>query len=188
MINWEEQWQLFAPGFREGFLPVSFGEKEVRLYPGPGFGDLSHETTQLMVEMLPKVMQETVIDIGCGSGILALGAKALGAKRVIGIDICQDALEHARKNALKNGLEVDFCLPKDFAGASEGTLLLNMIYSEQRVAWESLPSLHSFKGSILISGLLRSHLKEAQNFWKGWSLVEKRSKGQWYLLHLQKSG
>lgn len=186
MINWEEQWQLFAPGFKDGALPLKFKEIEVRLLPGPGFGDLSHETTQLMVEYLPKVIQETVIDIGCGSGILSLGAKALGAKNVIGIDICEEALDHARKNAAFNNLPITFCTAKDFPGANCGTLLLNMIYSEQQQAWNSLPSLHNFKGNLVISGLLEEHQQTALQFWSGWRFVQSVSKGKWHLIHFER--
>lgn len=184
MINWDEQWELFAPGFKDGYLPLRVGGKTLQILPGPGFGDHSHETTQLMVEYLPRVVADCVIDIGCGSGILSLVAKALGAKKVVGLDICPDSLEHAKRNAKHNQLDIEFTLPEE----RHGTILMNMIYSEQQAAWQSLPSLHTFTGDLVISGLLKKHKKQAIEYWKqfGWKYTVMKTKGEWILLHFKK--
>lgn len=178
-IDWEEQWRLFAPGFTDGHLPLG----SLRLLPGPGFGDLSHETTQLMVEYIPEVLSDCMIDIGCGSGILSLVAKSLGAKKVVALDICPEAIEHAKKNAKHNNLKLEFKVPKE----REGTILMNMIYSEQEQAWKSHPELHDFKGDLVISGLLKKHKKHAIEFWKeyGWNFHTLITKGEWILIHFK---
>ena len=181
MINWEEQWRLFAPGFKDGYLPLG----TLRLLPGPGFGDLSHETTQLMVEYLPQVVADCVIDIGCGSGILSLVAKALGAKKVIALDICPEAIVHAKKNAKHNNLHIQFTLPKE---KHRAPFFMNMIYSEQEQAWQSQAALHTFKGDLVISGLLKKHKKHAIDYWKdyGWNYYTMKTKGEWILIHFKK--
>lgn len=148
MIDWNEQWALHAPTFKNGFAHVSLKNgKSFRMMPGPGFGDLSHPTTRLMLEMLPEKIEGTVLDIGCGSGVLSLAAKLLGADRVIGIDIEDGAISHARENAELNGLDCFFgkTLPQ-----IEDTplILMNMISSEQKVAWKGIPS---FEGALLIT-------------------------------------
>lgn len=148
MIDWNEQWALHAPTFKNGFAYVHLKNgASFRMKPGPGFGDLSHPTTRLMLEMLPEKIEGTVIDVGCGSGVLSLAAKLLGANRVIGIDIDEGAIAHAKENAELNGLDCFF--GKTIPEIKETPLILmNMISSEQKVAWKSLPS---FEGALLIT-------------------------------------
>ena len=72
---WDQQWELFAPQFKEGKAHIDLTDygvcKTLQLYPGPGFGDLSHPTTRLVLQLMkPHLQQRLAIDIGCGSGIL----------------------------------------------------------------------------------------------------------------------
>lgn len=95
---------------------------------------------------MPQKIDVPVIDIGCGSGVLSLAAKRLGAPKVFGIDISDDAVEHAKHNSALNKLECFFgkslpTIPK------HPLILMNMISCEQRSAWKTLPS---FPGSTLI--------------------------------------
>ncbi|MBJ7449195.1 MAG: 50S ribosomal protein L11 methyltransferase [Parachlamydiales bacterium] len=170
-IDWENQWETFSPGYNNGYLYINLFEQELidhpapalKLLPGPGFGDLSHPTTRLMMQMMKGMVQgKTVIDIGCGSGILSIVALACGAKKVIGIDIDNDALEHAQSNAELNGLNsIVWTEPEDFVfNASESNeylFLINMIPSEQTVAWNSLKQLHQLPGHFLVSGILEQN-------------------------------
>lgn len=151
-IDWEAQWARHAPNFQDGFVSVSVHGKTFRLKPGPGFGDLSHPTTRLMLELLPQEISLPVIDIGCGSGVLSLAACALGAPEVYGIDIEEEALAHARINAALNHLPVTFgdVLPKI---PSPCMVLMNMISSEQRVAWETQRALHPHVEMMIVSGV-----------------------------------
>jgi len=148
-IDWNKQWALHAPNFQNGFAYVKpWG---FRLQPGPGFGDLSHPTTRLMLELMPKKINLPVVDIGCGSGVLALAAHFAGAPKVYGIDIDQDAIVHAQDNAKRNQANIFFgkklpCIPK------RCLVLMNMISSEQRVAWEAHKALHSSVEIMIVSG------------------------------------
>lgn len=151
-INWIKQWESFAPTFKNGqaHIPLPSG-KTFPLDPGPGFGDFSHPTTQLMLShMAPLIKNNPVIDIGCGSGILSIAASLMGAASVFGIDICKEALIHARHNAALNGLNISF-------GAkchtpSPAIYLMNMIPLEQEMAIKAVtPAKNSY---FLISGLL----------------------------------
>ena len=150
MIDWTQQWKLHAPNFKGNFAYVKLKENlSFRLKPGPGFGDLSHPTTKLMLEMLPEKIKGTVIDIGCGSGILSLAAKLLGAEEVIGIDIDEEAIEHANENAELNGLNCFF--GKELPHTPKNPLILmNMISSEQKLAWKALPTFKSYR--LIVSG------------------------------------
>ena len=150
MIDWNKQWELHAPNFKDGFAHVQLKENlSFKMKPGPGFGDLSHPTTRLMLKMLPEKIEGTVIDVGCGSGVLSLAAKLLGADRVFGIDIDQEAIDHAKQNAQLNHLHCFFGknLPHI---PTHPLILMNMISSEQKIAWNALPKFESYR--LIVSG------------------------------------
>ncbi len=77
--------------------------------PESSFGTGQHETTALCLELLEKipVRDKTVLDMGCGSGILGIGASLMGAKNVVCVDIDKNATEIAAKNAAKNDIRND---------------------------------------------------------------------------------
>ena len=174
LIDWEAQWALHAPGFQNGFLEVKVADITFKMKPGPGFGNLSHPTTCLMLELMPALIPgKIVLDIGTGSGILALAACALGAKAVMACDIDPFAIEHAQENASLNNFTLNF----DCKTPPEVTLL-NMIWSEQKQALASLPHI---KGLLLTSGLLQEQEKEYLHYAKenGWKLLTKKEKEGW---------
>lgn len=113
---WERQWlKDFGPmrfGERlwvspEGFTIDADDAVVVRLDPGLAFGTGTHATTALCLEWLDKIdiADKTLLDFGCGSGILAIAALKLGAKSVTAVDIDLQAITATRQNALSN--EVD---------------------------------------------------------------------------------
>jgi len=109
-VIWDKQWELFSPNFKDGKAHIDltpYGCPQIlQLYPGPGFGDLSHPTTRIVLRLMqPYIKDQAVLDIGCGSGILSLAAAAMGASQVDGYDIDPEAVEHAKKNATLNSLK-----------------------------------------------------------------------------------
>ena len=164
--------------------------KTLKLKSGPGFGDLSHPTTRLVIKMMVSyVKAEYVLDIGSGSGVLALCAAAMGAKAVHGVDIDPSAVEHAKHNAKLNFLDsqVTFSLPSEYKPQHRPNLLvlMNMISSEQQVAWQSLKAIHDVPGDIFISGILaeerNSYLKFTEL--RNWKLLRELSEDNWLGLH-----
>ncbi len=178
-VNWEDQWSQFAQDFKEGKAHIKLNDKTLLLLPGPGFGDLSHPTTQLMLEMMrDKVAGKQVIDIGAGSGILTLAALLLGAVKGMGIEIDPKAIQHAKKNAKLNHLKAKFVttLPKKI-GIS--IFLMNMILPEQR---ELDPQRFNAHAKLwIVSGILSEqkgeYLKLAKSW--GWIVLEEFSRDGW---------
>jgi len=82
--------------------PSAAGQIVIRIKPGPAFGTGSHATTRMVLQLLEKYFSpkehQDVLDVGTGSGILAIAAVKLGAKRVLALDIDSQALENAREN------------------------------------------------------------------------------------------
>lgn len=185
-VDWEEQWALFAENFSEGKAHIDlsrFGKKTIlELAPGPGFGDLSHPTTALMLEMMQgRVENENVLDIGTGSGILALAALLLGAKSAIGLDIDPKALAHARKNSKLNHLSVQFLKKLPRHTKPPQVCLLNMILPEQKIALQDLKGYNSLAQLWITSGILKNQKREYLSLTKswGWKLEASYSKTTW---------
>lgn len=193
-IDWEGQWADHAPDFQDQLLHIdlskytSVQEQPPMLYlkAGPGFGNLSHPTTRLTLAMMaPHMKGKDVIDIGCGSGILTLASVLLGAKSACGIDIDEEALSHAKENALLNELEetVTFVHSGNHVSKPLGgvVLLMNMIRSQQNEAWSSLTPLHHLTGICISSGVLASERKKylEECLQRGWILVEEQQQGDW---------
>ncbi|MCB1114224.1 MAG: 50S ribosomal protein L11 methyltransferase [Chlamydiia bacterium] len=176
-IDWEQDWANHVV-LKNGFLEVPAGEKVIKMLPGPGFGNLSHPTTCLMLEHMKDLcFEKTVFDIGTGSGILALAAKAMGANQVFAVDIDEEAIQHAVQNAQLNELEILFDKP-----VRSDITLLNMIFSEQKEALKS----HPFReGRLLSSGILKEEEFDYLTFARaqGWT-HEKTFESQGWLAFL----
>jgi ribosomal protein L11 methyltransferase len=118
--DWETSWALALPPARltsdltlvaEGvtYEPAA-GERVLRLEPGLYFGFGEHPTTQLIGAWIAQhCAGKTVLDVGCGTGVLAFIALHVGASRVLGVDIDVPSVESARRNANKNGFASDRC-------------------------------------------------------------------------------
>jgi len=174
MINWDEQWAQFAENFYDGKAHISLGNATLLLLPGPGFGDLSHPTTRLMLQLMAgRVKNQTVLDIGCGSGILTLAALLLGAKSAIGIDIDPEALVHAKKNAKLNNLNATFT--DKIPSKHYSIALMNMILPEQKAVTKPQADLW------ITSGILVQQRKEYHALTEtcDWKLLEEKRCGEW---------
>lgn len=95
---------LIRPSWRDDFDPC--GRKVLNIDPGLAFGTGGHETTRLCLEMCEKYIKsgDTVLDVGCGSGILGIASLLLGAKKAVGVDIDDVAVRTAKENADINGV------------------------------------------------------------------------------------
>ena len=192
-IDWEKQWELYSPNFFDGQAHIDLtryqaNDKNFKLCPGKGFGDLSHPTTRLMLKLLSNnVSDKTVIDIGCGSGVLSIAAAKMGAKVVFGIDIDQQAVRHAKNNTSINNLEAQVFisdrLPEKNSFKNPTIILMNMIFSEQKIAWEQNQWILPFAEKLIVSGILaeqREEYFEKAKKW-GWDHLEKLEQEEGWL-------
>ena len=131
----------------------------VRLDPGLAFGTGTHPTTALCLEWLDALdlAGKSVIDYGCGSGVLAIAALKLGAAHVVGVDNDPQALTASRDNAERNGVaeQMDLHLPEDFPQVHRRTCWSQTSWpglSETRAA---LRACESPAATLALSGILR---------------------------------
>ncbi|ARA78138.1 50S ribosomal protein L11 methyltransferase [Pectobacterium brasiliense] len=166
--DWEREWM-------DNFHPMQFGKRlwicpswrdipdptavNVMLDPGLAFGTGTHPTTALCLQWLDGLDLEgkTIIDFGCGSGILAIAALKLGAARAIGIDIDPQAIQASRDNAQRNGVSerLELYLPKDQpADLSADVVVANILAGPLRELAPLISDLPKAGGHLGLSGVL----------------------------------
>ncbi len=112
--GWEDEWRAFHHGIAVGRLWVGppweespAGTIAVVVDPGRAFGTGAHATTRLCLELLQDVEPSSLVDVGCGSGVLSIAAAKLGFAPVAALDVDEVALEVTAANAQANGVEVE---------------------------------------------------------------------------------
>lgn len=198
---WKQYWESTPAGNKLMILPAWLdalpwpGRLVLRLDPGAAFGTGTHESTQLCLELLETEIAggETVCDLGCGSGILALAAKLLGAGKVSGVDIDEAAIRAACENAELNGMQLPF-IRADLFSEEAWRLLKQADLITANLTADALLTVSSrlrhvlFPGGrLIISGIVRHRLGEvlAAYLQEGYLLKEKRSAGEWVALLLE---
>jgi ribosomal protein L11 methyltransferase len=179
--DWEREWM-------DNFHPMKFGQRlwicpswlevpdptavNVMLDPGLAFGTGTHPTTALCLTWLDglDLVGKTVVDFGCGSGILSLAALKLGAKKVIGIDIDPQALQASKANAERNGVDdrLELFLPKDQPKLTADVVVANILAGPLR---ELAPTIIQFvapNGLLALSGILEEQANELQIIYGQW--------------------
>ena len=184
---------LVVPSWKLPQIKHSEAVVVLTIDPGAAFGTGSHATTRLCLKWMTDnpPRNKCVVDYGCGSGILAIAAKKLGAAKVIGIEIDDEALLVAKRNAEIN--EVDICIRdgKEAISLSCDLLIANILTNPLIIMAPLFASIIATGGKIILSGILTEQKKSViavfSSFFNilnireedGWALLEgERVKGE----------
>lgn len=209
--NWMEAWKArYQPipiGGRLIIVPAWLDSPDpariaVRIDPGMAFGTGTHPTTQLCLELIEQFYAaghppSTVIDVGCGSGILSIAALKLGADLALGVDIDPASVRAARENARANDIpeerlllglgSVDEILAGGFPLRTAPLVLANILAPVILRLFEAgLADLLAPGGWLVLSGILQEQRQAVLTaaMERGLRLVEERLQGDWVALAL----
>jgi ribosomal protein L11 methyltransferase len=171
--GWEDGWREFHHGVRVGRFWVGPPWEEppadavgVVIDPGRAFGTGAHPTTRLCLELLQDVEPASVLDVGCGSGVLSVAAAKLGFAPVHAVDIDEVSLETTRANAVANGVAVE-------VGFESQPATLGVMNIALDVVERMLPALPVERA--ITSGYLERDELHAE----GWHRLERRLRDGW---------
>ena len=140
------------------------------LDPGMAFGTGSHATTRLCLEWLERNVRSgcSVLDYGCGSGILAIAAARLGAGTVAGVDIDPLAVEAARANAERNGVMATFHDSAQPVAGAYDLVVANILSNPLRLLAPAICAHVRRGGRLVLSGILREQADEIMTIYGQW--------------------
>ena len=198
--DWAENWKQYYKPFRIGSRLVVKPSWEsfeaapedlvVELDPGMAFGTGTHETTHMCMELLEKHMTQgmSVMDVGTGSGILAIAAARLGAGQVLAVDIDPDAVKVARENVAHNAVQSQVrvvqgdlvkgeTLPCELAVA-------NIVADAICMLCGPLTRHLTVGGSLICSGIIREREQDVQDAlaMAGYTVIDRLTMGEWVAL------
>ena len=199
--GWRDAWRAYFKPLRIGQRLVvrpsweeysrAPDELVITLDPGQAFGTGTHESTQLVLAALPAQLSAAtrVLDVGTGSGILAIACRLLGAERVDAIDVDSLAITAARENAALNGVAEGLSVTDTPLGQLTGAYALVLANIEARVLVPCAASLSARVapgGKLLLSGLLLSDVDPVRAAYAQLEEVARPVRGDWCALVLQK--
>lgn len=210
--DWANEWKKFfkpqpigkkliiKPSWED--IPDPQGRTIIELDPESSFGTGRHHTTQLCLELLENYIAkgDSIIDLGCGSGIIFISAIALGAGSAVGVDISQDAVKISRKNAEKNGIPAEkievYC--GDCVANSElhekvckayDLVAANIVADVLLSMKELFAEVCKPAGTLVLSGIIDDRLDEVLSAVKGqgFTLIEQKHRDIWNAAVFKKS-
>jgi ribosomal protein L11 methyltransferase len=185
---------------REQFAPLSIGARlwvgpswheppagvaaAVCLDPGLAFGTGSHPSTRLVLGLLERTLRggESVLDYGCGSGILAIAAAKLGARQVDAVDLDPQALEATEANARANGVAVRVAAPEALPAARYDVVVSNILAQPLMLLAPLLASRTAPGGRIALSGILQDQARAVAQAYADWFEIAASAQEGWALL------
>lgn len=203
--NWNEEWEKTVKSQRIGRFYVKptwatdrspEGTILLEIDPRMAFGTGYHETTRLMLKVMPDLIHkgDEVLDAGTGTGILAIAAVKLGAKRVLAFDIDEWSIQNARENVLINRVEPEITIRKGSVEVIPGNQTFDLVLANinRNTIIEILDSLTqhlSPGGRLLLSGLLLADrdLIRDQPALENFELVHSLRENDWIALAFRKN-
>lgn len=200
--NWNAVWESdFQPVEVEDYLTIlaPFHDKRDRkgllleILPKMSFGTGHHQTTWMMSKALFELekIPENVLDMGTGTGVLAIIAEKLGAKNVDAVDIEDWSVENTIENAVRNNCKNINALDGDIEilkGKKFGLILANINKNVLKKHMESYAELLEKNGTLLLSGFFDTDVDELESYAKAYDLVKIRTlnKDNWAAIELKK--
>jgi ribosomal protein L11 methyltransferase len=201
--DWTEEWKKSYTSFPIGddFFVVPSWEEcicphdrlPIRIDPGQAFGTGTHETTQLTIEALERWVEgdHIVLDLGTGSGILAIASRLLGAKEVYACDIDPDAVQVARANIERNAENQvwTFSGSVDAVKSNSVRLLLCNLTAELIISlFPELDRVLQPQGIAILSGVLHEQSDELREVITrfGFAIHEEITRGEWLAVIAEK--
>ncbi|HET7352590.1 MAG TPA: 50S ribosomal protein L11 methyltransferase [Gaiellaceae bacterium] len=171
--GWEDAWRGFHHGVQVGRCWIGPpweepppGALAVVIDPGRAFGTGSHATTRLCLELLQDVEPTSLLDVGCGSGVLSVAAAKLGFAPITAVDIDEVALEVTRSNATANGVVVD--VATEFRPSQLGVMNIALDVVERMVP-----------GLPVERAITSGYLEGDEPRVDGWQTVARRVRDGW---------
>jgi len=161
------------------------GRVAVRIDPGLAFGTGTHPSTRLVLHFLERCIRggESVLDFGCGSGILAIAAAKLGAARIAAVDLDPEAVAIAAANARANRVVLQAALPEALPPRSYDIVVSNILAEPLILLAPGLAARAAPGGRIALSGILGSQAAEVMAAYAPWfSMQSALSEDSWALL------
>ncbi|GAC27621.1 50S ribosomal protein L11 methyltransferase [Brumicola pallidula] len=199
--DWEREWMV-------NFHPMQFGKRlwicpswldapdstavNILLDPGLAFGTGTHPTTSLCLQWLDQadVKDKTVVDFGCGSGILAIAALKLDAEKVIGIDIDPQALQATMDNASRNKVEsrLSVFLPADQPELKADIVMANILAAPLKELSAVISNYCAKNGQLIMSGILIEQAEDVKSHYENqFTFQPTEIQGEWVRLSAQKT-
>lgn len=198
--NWNAEWE-------SSYQPVKIGRKlmirapfhpadpevemELIIQPQQSFGTGHHPTTALMAEKLltSPLSERYIMDLGCGTGVLAILASKLGAGKVEGVDIEKPAVENAADNARNNSAD-SIVFSYGDASAMKGKvydmILANINKNILKATMKQFSASLKAGGDLLLSGFFVTDADELRASAVDFEFVELKNSGEWAMLHLRR--
>jgi ribosomal protein L11 methyltransferase len=203
--DWTEEWRKLYTSFPIGddfFVIPSWedcqcphGRLPIRIDPGQAFGTGTHETTQLTIQALERWVEpeHDVLDVGTGSGILAIAARLLGAQRVFACDIDPIATHVAQANIERNAESNvwTFCGSLDAVKTDSIHLLMGNLTADLLISlFPELDRVLMPRGIAILAGILHEQGEEVREVITrgGFAVHEELTRGEWLALVTEKHG
>jgi ribosomal protein L11 methyltransferase len=205
--DWWESWKKYFHPLKasrrlwicptwENIPPPEEGMATLLIDPGRAFGTGGHETTRLCLDMIDECLLsepvDSMLDVGCGSGILSIAARLLGVKKVGALDMDILAAKATRDNALLNRVEegIEVYCGELRAIKGEWPLVVANILYQIVLGLAPLLAKHTAPGGrLIISGFLVEECEGAKRYFEGlgFETLERRDMGPWSALLLRKN-
>ena len=191
--DWENEWKKYYSPLDFGSIVVvpewldgKYDKPKILIDPGMAFGTGLHESTGMCIDLLTAVGADgkTVLDVGCGSGILGIASIALGAKECCFIDIDEQAVTATKSNLERNGMSARvICgdLAKDYDGSAD-VVLANLTADILLMLRCGLPKVTRVGSIIIMSGIINARADDVINGYTSggmFEIIDRRAKGEW---------